>query len=95
MHSNKQQRGESFCRLVRLGGGRVVKAEPPFSDPKGATHCLYEKVPSVKVDFKALAANGVAVVGPVFINDYLVSETRPKVEDCLDKEFKPFWNARR
>ena len=44
---------------------------------------------------QALAANGVAVVGPVFINDYLVSETRPKVEDCLAEEFKPFWKARR
>ena len=42
-----------------------------------------------------LAANGVAVVGPVFINDYLVAETRPKVEDCLVEEFRPFWNARR
>ena len=52
MHSNKQPRVESFCRLVSLGGGRVVKAEPPYSDAKGATHCLYEKVPNVSVDFK-------------------------------------------
>ena len=44
---------------------------------------------------QALAANGVAVVGPEFINNYLVSETRLNVEDCLVKEFKPFWNARR
>ena len=52
VHSNKVPRVESFCRLVNLGGGKVVKAEPPFSDPKGATHCLYEKVPNVSVDFK-------------------------------------------
>ena len=92
VHSNNR---ESFCRLVNMGGGRVVEAEPPYLDPKGATHCLYENVPNVSVDFKALAANGVAVVGPVFINNYLVSETRPKIEDCLVAEFKPFWNARR
>ena len=53
VHSNKQPRVESFSRLVSLGGGKVVKAEPPYSDPKDATHCLYEKVSNVFVDFKA------------------------------------------
>ena len=115
MHSNKQPRVESFSRLVSLGGGKVVKAEPPYSDPKDANHCLYEKVSNVFVDFKArkeyevqplrtsinpvslqaLAANGVAVVGPVFINDYLVSDTKPKVEDCLVEDFKTYWHTRR
>ena len=53
VHSNKQPRVESFSRLVSLGGGKVVKAEPPYSDPKDANHCLYEKVSNVFVDFKA------------------------------------------
>ena len=52
MHSNKKARAESFTRLVELGGGKVVKAEPPYTDAKGATHCMYEKVPNVGVDFK-------------------------------------------
>ena len=47
------------------------------------------------VSLQALAANGVAVVGPVFINDYLVSDTKPKVEDCLVEDFKTYWHARR
>ena len=53
VHSNKQLRVESFSRLVSLGGGKVVKAEPPYTDPKDANHCLYEKVSDVFVDFKA------------------------------------------
>ena len=52
VHSNKKARAESFARLVELGGGKVVKAEPPYTDAKGATHCMYEKVPNVGVDFK-------------------------------------------
>ena len=55
VHSNNLT--VSLCRLVNLGGGRVVKAEPPYSDAKGATHCLYEKVPNVDVDFKVRNAN--------------------------------------
>ena len=47
------------------------------------------------VSLQSLAANGVAVVGPVFINDYLVSDTRPKIEDCLVEDFKTYWHARR
>ena len=65
MHSNKVPRVESFCRLVNLGGGRVVKAEPPFSDSKGATHCLYENVPNVKVDFKVRHEH--TVTNPAYI----------------------------
>ena len=57
VHLSNQLRVESFCRLVNLGGGKVVKAEPPYSDAKGATHCLYEKVPNVDVDFKVRSAD--------------------------------------
>ena len=41
---------------------------------------------------QALAANGVAVVRPVFIS-YLVTNTRPKGEDYLVEEFLPYWNT--
>ena len=50
--------GASFCRLVSLGGGKVVEeAEPPYSNPKGATNCIYEKVPHVDVDFEVISRN--------------------------------------
>lgn len=48
VHSNHQ----SFCRLVNLGGGMVVKADPPYVDPKDATHCIYEGGLNVRVDMK-------------------------------------------
>jgi hypothetical protein len=44
--------------------------------------------------FQSLAANGVAVVGPVYINEFLVSDPPPKVDEYLLEEFKPFWANR-
>ena len=83
---------------MTLGGGEVIdSARPPYSDVRDATHVLAEpnKMPNVSMDYKALAARGVAVVGPVFMNEFLVSDPAPKVEDFLLEEYKSFWANRR
>jgi hypothetical protein len=68
-------RKDAFKRLLELGKGRVVtNAAPPYRDPKDATHCIAEpqKLPRMAMDYATLAAKGVAVVGPFYINEYLV-----------------------
>ncbi len=95
MHSSKPARVESFARLIELGGGKVVDAQPPFADPKGATHCLLEKGCGGSADYGALASHGVAVVTPVYLNAYLVSDPPPKVDEYLPEDYKPFWAKRK
>ena len=90
-------RKESFGRLLQLGKGRVVDVDAPYTDCEGATHCLAElnRLPKVKMDFKSLAANGVAVVGPLYLNAFVVSDPPPKVDSFLLPEFKQYWSQRR
>ncbi len=93
VHTGPERRA-AFARLVELGGGEVVTdAQPPYSNPLGATHCLAEpqRLPKTQVDWRSLAKAGVAVVEPVFINQVLVSDPPPLVEDFLVKEFQPYW----
>ena len=89
-------RFEAFRRLLELGSGSVVKATPPYSNTEGATHCLAEpqRRPNVKMDYKALAKNGVPVVGLLYLNEYLVCDPPPKVNDYLIDDFRPFWQKR-
>ncbi len=91
-------RKNSFSRLLSLGHGRVLdQARPPYSDAKGATHCLAEpkKIPKVSMDYKALANQGVAVVGPLYINEYLVADPPPQVDKFIIEEYRPFWEKRK
>ena len=53
------------------------------------------KLPRTMIDFAGFAAKGVAVVGPTYVNDYLLSDPPPKVEGHLIDEFKPFWSKRK
>ena len=97
LHTSKS-RANAFRNLLTLGGGEVLDtARPPYSDLRDATHVLAEpnKMPGVSLDYKALAARGVAVVGPVFMNEFLVSDPAPRVEDFLLEEYKSFWANRR
>lgn len=93
LHTSKP-RSEAFKRLLLMGDAEVLDVIPPYSDPQGATHCFAEmaRMKGVSVDFQALANRGVAMVGPLFINEFLTSETPPKVEDYLVEEFQAYWN---
>ena len=91
-------RAEAFRRLIELGKGSVVVGvAPPYKETFGATHCLAElsKMPRAKIDFDSMAAKGIAVVNPVYINEFMISDPPPKVEPHLIDEYRPFWERRK
>ena len=51
-----------------------------------------KKLPNQKLNFEALAEQGVAVVGPLYINEHLTTEIPPKVEEFLIEEYRSAWN---
>ena len=100
IHTN-EQRKSSFKKLLELGGGKIIDSlhnvKPPYSDPKDATHCIAEpnKLPKQSIDYVALALKGVAVVNPVYINEFLANDPPPNVENHLIEDFKPHWKKRK
>ena len=94
IHTSDTRKG-AFARLILAGKGVVIEnAKPPYIDAKGATHCFVElkKLPDQKLNFEALAKQRVAVVGPLYINELLTTDTPPKVEEFLIEEYKSAWN---
>ena len=95
-----EQRKASFKKLLELGGGKIIdnlqNVKPPYSDPKDATHCIAEpnKLPKQSIDYVALALKGVAVVNPVYINEFLANDPPPNVDTHLIENFKPHWKKR-
>ena len=63
--------------------------------PEGTTHMVAqpEKV-RVSVDYESLAQRGVAVVSPIYINEYLIADPRPQVDTFLVEPFKAHWTKR-
>ena len=51
-----------------------------------------KKLPNQKLNFEALAKQRVAVVGPLYINEFLTTDPPPKVEEFLVEEYKSAWN---
>ena len=96
-----EQRKASFKKLLELGGGKILDSsqniKPPYSDPKDATHCIAEpnKLPKQSIDYEALAMKGVAVVNPVYINEFLANDPPPSAENHLIEDFKQYWNKRK
>lgn len=84
-----QEKGESFARLIRAGGGQVLDVPPPYRDAGGATHCLAEiSRVQLPIDLEALATNGVPVLPPIFLNNFLVANPPPNVADAVVPEYK-------
>ena len=84
----------SFSFSILAGKGVVIEnARPPYNDAKGATHFLVEpkKFPNQKMDFEALAKQCVAVVRPVYMNEFLVNDPPPNVDDFIIEEYKKVW----
>eukprot|EP00096_Caligus_rogercresseyi_P004819 TRINITY_DN19347_c0_g1_i1.p1 TRINITY_DN19347_c0_g1~~TRINITY_DN19347_c0_g1_i1.p1 ORF type:complete len:376 (-),score=114.04 TRINITY_DN19347_c0_g1_i1:171-1178(-) len=90
IHTTPKRR-EAFQRLIEFGGGSVLSLSPPYSDPRNATHVFAEpsKVPKSRIDYEGLASKGIAVLEPIFINEYLIQDPPPPVENYLIPEFKP------
>lgn len=90
-------RQEAFGRLVELGGGEVLTGvRVPFTDAGGATHVFVEsaRMPGVKLDYRSLARQGVAVVSPLYINEFLISQPAPKVDKFIVEDYKQAWANR-
>ena len=93
VHTTDARKG-AFKRLIVLGKGTVLEnVKTPYLDAKGATHCLAEpkKLPSQKLDYEALAKQRVAVVGPLYIHEFLVSGPSPNVEDFILDDYTAHW----
>ena len=92
IHTTAKRR-TAFQKMLELGGGAVVNVELPYDNPGDATHCLVElnKVPSSKINLRALADHGVPALDPVYIHQYLIHDSL-KVNQFLCKEFRPYWN---
>ncbi|XP_071748981.1 DNA topoisomerase 2-binding protein 1-A [Lepeophtheirus salmonis] len=95
IHTTPKRR-EAFQRLIEFGGGKVITPNPPYYEPEDATHCFAEpvKVPKYKIDYESLATRGIAVVEPIFINEFLINDPPPPVETYLIDEFKAYWKRR-
>ncbi len=46
------------------------------------------------IDYAGMASKGVAVVGPFYVNEFLLLEVPPKIESHIIDEYKPFWAKR-
>ena len=53
-------------------------------------------IKSVSVDYGSIAARGVAVVTPVYVNEYLIAndDAKPSPDDYLIEPFKEHWKKR-
>lgn len=93
IHTSESRKG-AFARLILTGKGRVLdEAQPPYKESLGATHCLAElkRLPNTKLDYEALAKHRVAVVGPLYMNEFLITDPTPCVEDFIIEDYKSFW----
>ena len=69
----------------------------PYSGDTGATHLLTEAkyVVGNQVDFTSLANQGIPVLKPIYLNDFLISDEPPALEKFLLDVFKPHWDSKK
>ena len=48
-----------------------------------------------QVDYSGLAAKGVPVLKPLYLNDFLVSAEPPALEEFMLEEFKQHWDKKK
>ena len=61
--------------MIFLGKGSVLEdVFPPYRNVPEATHCIAEpkKLPNIAIDFDAMARQRIAVVGPLYLNEYII-----------------------
>ena len=84
-------------RLIKAGGGEVLSVKPPYTNT-GATHLLTESryAAGNQVDFAALAAQGIPVLKPLFLNDFLTSlDKPPALDEFLIDDYKVHWDSKK
>ena len=93
IHSTDSRKG-AFARMIILGKGTVLEdVYPPYREAPEATHCIAEpkKLPNVSIDFDAMARQRIAVVGPLYLNEFIIQDPMPNIEENLLDEYKTFW----
>ena len=55
-------------------------------------HRRLKKLPNSKMDYDAMAKQRVAVVVPLYISEFLVTDPLPNVEDFILEDYKVYWN---
>ncbi|XP_042237542.1 DNA topoisomerase 2-binding protein 1-like isoform X2 [Homarus americanus] len=88
IHSSKD-RIASFTRLIEAGGGKVIRARPPYKEVENVTHFFIEinKLPE-KIDLARFASLQIPCLPPVFLNDYLTMDPLPNEMNHLIPEYK-------
>lgn len=89
-----KDKADLYKRLILAGGGEVLSTSPPFSDPDNATVCIIElnKVQH-PVDLRSLAEKRVPCVQPIYLNNFLIKDPPPDVNDCVIPEYKEILDA--
>ena len=83
--------------MVKAGGGEVMEVSPPYTNITGMTHVLSDpKYASDKqIGYQAMANKGVPVLKPIYLSEFLTSNSAPNLEQFMIEEFKPFWESRK
>ena len=74
-----------------------MEVSPPYTNITGMTHVLSDpKYASDKqIGYQAMANKGVPVLKPIYLSEFLTSDTNPDLDQFLIEEFKPFWESRK
>ena len=62
----------------------------PYADPAGANICVIDVRVGSNVDMASLAHHGVYCVSTMFLNTLLTAVNKPRWEDSVVPDFKPF-----
>jgi len=74
-----------------------VTCSPPYTNTTEVTHLLTDVkyATNKKIDYQALASKGVPVLKPVYLSEFLTSDTAPDLDQFMLEEFKPLWESRK
>lgn len=94
LHMPEQKQGP-FSRLIKAGKGEILSVKAPYSGNTGATHLLTETkyMVGAQVDYVSLAKQGIPVLKPIYLNDFLISDQPPDLERFLLDVYKPHWES--
>ena len=83
--------------MVKAGGGEVMEVSPPYTNITGMTHVLSDpkSASDKQIGYQAMANKGVPVLKPIYLSEFLTSDTNPDLDQFLIEEFKPFWESRK
>jgi len=86
----------SFLRLIETGGGTVLK-EMKDDNIKTITHILSESkyYQLVKNREGQLVQFGIPVIRPIFLNDFLIKENRPCLDQYIVEDYKEAWQKKK